>query len=470
MWDLTSLVSQGVDASFSPQTFGGQQARLPHQHQQQQHFQHPQQPQHQMFDAPQQTGCNKPYLDVPFNEYGLLSPGGESGYSSGCSVGQASPMSRNIGGSPAPPRPPSRTTPVLDGNMEASYITSASNTLHNYGPVGYEAFDSQNNVLYDALNTSFDTTYDRGLDTSYGSPLAGYSSPYIESNCDSPYSLPPPSSYEPLHQQEQQEQQEKQFRAPPDPRMWTSDDIESWVAWARKEFDLSPTLSPALLPTSGLELCNLTRGEIQRKVGRNSGSRLAQHLDILLGYLGSCLPKDELQEFLEPESDSQDEQIEGDPYQILGKLCQKLSAQGSGQIQLWQFLLELLSDPANAAVITWEGTAGEFKILDPDEVARRWGERKSKPNMNYDKLSRALRYYYDRNLMTKVHGKRYAYKFDFRALEQLQQTQQSDPQSRPIPDLAPLCAVLSSASVSSPSPYWTSSSNPGTPSPRPGWM
>jgi hypothetical protein len=47
------------------------------------------------------------------------------------------------------------------------------------------------------------------------------------------------------------------------------------------------------------------------------------------------------------------------------------------------------------------------------QVARRWGERKSKPNMNYDKLSRALRYYYDKNIMTKVHGKRYAYRFDF---------------------------------------------------------
>ncbi len=44
---------------------------------------------------------------------------------------------------------------------------------------------------------------------------------------------------------------------------------------------------------------------------------------------------------------------------------------------------------------------------------RRWGERKSKPNMNYDKMSRALRYYYDKNIMCKVHGKRYAYKFDF---------------------------------------------------------
>ncbi|RUS88093.1 hypothetical protein EGW08_004146, partial [Elysia chlorotica] len=91
---------------------------------------------------------------------------------------------------------------------------------------------------------------------------------------------------------------------------------------------------------------------------------------------------------------------------------------GSGQIQLWQFLLELLSDARNGPCIAWEGTHGEFKLVDPDEVARRWGERKSKPNMNYDKLSRALRYYYDKNIMTKVHGKRYAYKFDFAGLAQ----------------------------------------------------
>ncbi|NWX92299.1 FEV protein, partial [Nothoprocta ornata] len=90
-----------------------------------------------------------------------------------------------------------------------------------------------------------------------------------------------------------------------------------------------------------------------------------------------------------------------------------------GQIQLWQFLLELLSDRANLNCIAWEGTNGEFKLIDPDEVARRWGERKSKPNMNYDKLSRALRYYYDKNIMTKVHGKRYAYKFDFHGLAQV---------------------------------------------------
>ncbi|KAK2152230.1 hypothetical protein NP493_2501g00001 [Ridgeia piscesae] len=105
----------------------------------------------------------------------------------------------------------------------------------------------------------------------------------------------------------------------------------------------------------------------------------------------------------------------------------RLPASRSGQIQLWQFLLELLSDSNNMACIQWEGTNGEFKMVDPDEVAKRWGERKNKPNMNYDKLSRALRYYYDKNIMTKVHGKRYAYKFDFAGLAQAMQPTPADP-------------------------------------------
>ena len=64
----------------------------------------------------------------------------------------------------------------------------------------------------------------------------------------------------------------------------------------------------------------------------------------------------------------------------------------SGQIQLWQFLLELLANPLNDDCISWEDDQGQFKLIDPDDVARKWGQRKAKPNMNYDKLSRALRY------------------------------------------------------------------------------
>lgn len=57
------------------------------------------------------------------------------------------------------------------------------------------------------------------------------------------------------------------------------------------------------------------------------------------------------------------------------------------------------------------GGEGEFKLNNPEVVANLWGVRKNKPTMNYEKLSRALRYYYDGDMISKVHGKRFVYKF-----------------------------------------------------------
>ncbi|KAE8278850.1 Protein C-ets-2 [Larimichthys crocea] len=84
---------------------------------------------------------------------------------------------------------------------------------------------------------------------------------------------------------------------------------------------------------------------------------------------------------------------------------------GSGPIQLWQFLLELLTDRSCQSCISWTGDGWEFKLTDPDEVALLWGRRKNKPKMNYEKLSRGLRYYYDKNIIRKTAGKRYVYRF-----------------------------------------------------------
>lgn len=81
-------------------------------------------------------------------------------------------------------------------------------------------------------------------------------------------------------------------------------------------------------------------------------------------------------------------------------------------VTLWQFLLELLVSKQHMDVIQWtDDKDGEFKLLDAEEVARLWGIRKNKPNMNYDKLSRALRYYYDKNIIKKVIGKKFVYQF-----------------------------------------------------------
>ncbi len=43
--------------------------------------------------------------------------------------------------------------------------------------------------------------------------------------------------------------------------------------------------------------------------------------------------------------------------------------QGSGPIQLWQFLLEMLTDRTCQHIIGWTGDGWEFKLTDPDEVS-----------------------------------------------------------------------------------------------------
>jgi len=54
-------------------------------------------------------------------------------------------------------------------------------------------------------------------------------------------------------------------------------------------------------------------------------------------------------------------------------------------------------------MICWTNReAGEFKLKNQEEVARRWGTLKHRPGMNYDKLSRALRYYYQKGIIKKV--------------------------------------------------------------------
>lgn len=72
-------------------------------------------------------------------------------------------------------------------------------------------------------------------------------------------------------------------------------------------------------------------------------------------------------------------------------------------LHLWEFLLQLLTDERAQSIICWSRKEhGEFKIKDQEEVAKRWGALKKRPGMNYDKLSRAIRSYYSRQIITKV--------------------------------------------------------------------
>ncbi|XP_015930868.1 ETS homologous factor isoform X2 [Parasteatoda tepidariorum] len=100
----------------------------------------------------------------------------------------------------------------------------------------------------------------------------------------------------------------------------------------------------------------------------------------------------------------------GRPPKKDGKLRGK---QGKGSGKLWEFIRDLLLNPAtNPSMIRWERREdGIFKFVQSDKVARLWGDRKQNPRMTYEKLSRAMRYYYKSQVLLPVFGRRLVYKF-----------------------------------------------------------
>lgn len=88
-------------------------------------------------------------------------------------------------------------------------------------------------------------------------------------------------------------------------------------------------------------------------------------------------------------------------------------------IHLWQFLKELLgeADRHNNCIRWLNNKDGIFKIEDSAHVAKLWGQRKNRPAMNYDKLSRSLRQYYKKGIIKKtLASKRLVYQFGSRYL------------------------------------------------------
>ncbi|NXL69890.1 GABPA protein, partial [Leptocoma aspasia] len=223
--------------------------------------------------------------------------------------------------------------------------------------------------------------------------------------------------------------EQERLGIPYDPVQWSTDQVLHWVVWVMKEFSMTD-IDLNALSIPGRDLCSLSQEDFFQRVPR--GEILWSHLELLrkcmAGFCGgirmSAAMKHSVQIIpasVQPATPTTIKVINSSAKAAKVQRAPRISGEdrsspgnrtgNNGQIQLWQFLLELLTDKDARDCISWVGDEGEFKLNQPELVAQKWGQRKNKPTMNYEKLSRALRYYYDGDMICKVQGKRFVYKF-----------------------------------------------------------
>ncbi len=227
--------------------------------------------------------------------------------------------------------------------------------------------------------------------------------------------------------------EQEQMNFPKDPLKWETLHVAHWINWVQAEFPNASIDPEDWVHLNGQEVCSMTQDEFRAKVRVDPGDLVWTHLELLRkckfvavlqdtsgnnrrsgaggGGGGGGVPKISIKEPRKTVPSKEKITLGSARYSVMSDSPSAGRIGNNGQVQLWQFLLELLTDKEHRSVIRWEGDEGEFKLHEPEEVARLWGERKGKTSMNYEKLSRALRYYYEGEMISKVSGKRFMYKF-----------------------------------------------------------
>ncbi|XP_070766738.1 transcription factor ETV7 isoform X2 [Enoplosus armatus] len=242
------------------------------------------------------------------------------------------------------------------------------------------------------------------------------------------------------------------------PSLWDKEDVAHWLHWAQKEYSLRRP-EKGRFEMNGRALCLLTKEDFRRRCP-SSGDVLYEILQcvkqqrrsvvrdppnmspsLATGHIqcpaSSQMPPQCVQES-QPSSanDTQDgsaavftsphnqvqchpqtESITQEPLNLSSReKPRSLLHKANGRIPecrlLWDYVYQLLCDDRYQEYIRWEDQNSlVFRVVDPNGLARLWGNHKNRDNMTYEKMSRALRHYYKLNIIKKERGQKLLFRF-----------------------------------------------------------
>lgn len=251
------------------------------------------------------------------------------------------------------------------------------------------------------------------------------------------------------------------------PSLWDKDDVALWLVWAQKECSLKSPIK-GHFEMNGRALCLLTKEDFRRRcpssgdvlyevlqcvkqqrkkaVGCTAlpaqsavGSQISAHVtqpdknaavpgSAAISCMSQCsqrkapvflyqAPIQSNEKEMAHSPVHRDKTTDQEPLNLSrGKRPRSTAPVASGRIPgcrlLWDYVYHLLCDERYQEYIRWEEPESlQFRVVDPNGLARLWGNHKNRGNMTYEKMSRALRHYYKLNIIKKEPGQKLLFRF-----------------------------------------------------------
>lgn len=191
------------------------------------------------------------------------------------------------------------------------------------------------------------------------------------------------------------------------PEYWTKRHVWEWLQFCCDQYKLDANcISFCHFNVSGLQLCSMTQEEFIEAAGI-----CGEYLYFILQNIRSqgysfFNDAEETKTAIKDYADSSCLKTSA----IKSQDCHSRTSLQSSH--LWEFVRDLLLSPEeNCGILEWEDREqGIFRVVKSEALAKMWGQRKKNDRMTYEKLSRALRYYYKTGILERV-DRRLVYKF-----------------------------------------------------------